>query len=193
LDSRDTPAARALGALRRCPHLRAVRPSARAGRRHLLAELEHHFALVAARNLIHALELEPASTVPLDSTIRAELIEGRDLLEHWVDNLPVFNVSPRSKSPVRRSGRDFAARNPERGPYWWLGWSSKQGAMLMPNVPAPTLHELLDAIEAEVLADDPSFASFVPPRASSPWIRERGEWWPKPATAVATTTERDDE
>jgi len=61
---------------------------ARFGRRHVrdadvwLAELEHHFALVAARNLIHALELEPPSTVALDPTIRAELIEGRDLLEH---------------------------------------------------------------------------------------------------------------
>jgi hypothetical protein len=158
---------------------------ARFGRRHVqngdiwLAELEHHFALVAARNLIHALELEPVSTVPLDPTIRAELIEGRDLLEHWVDNLPVFNVSPPPKSPPRRSGRDFAARNPDRGPYWWLSWNSKQGAMLMPNVPAPAVHELLDAVEAEVLADDPSFASFVPPRAPSPWIRERGEWWPK--------------
>jgi hypothetical protein len=170
----------------------AANISAQFGRRHVQdgdiwrAELEHHFALVAARNLIHALELEPASTVPLDPTIRAELIEGRDLLEHWVDNLPVFNVSPRPKSPVRRSGRDFAARNPDRGPYWWLGWSSKQGAMLMPNVPAATVHKLLDAVEAEVLADDPSFAPFLPPRASSPWIRERGEWWPKPATGVAT-------
>ena len=158
---------------------------ARFGRRHMqnsdiwLAELEHHFALVAARNLIHALGLEPVSTVPLDPTIRAELIGGRDLLEHWVENLPVFNVSPPPKSPPRRSGRDFAARNPDRGPYWWLGWNSRQGAMLMPNVPAPAVLELLDAVEAEVLADDPSFASFVPPRAPSPWIRERGGWWPK--------------
>jgi hypothetical protein len=59
----------------------AANISAQFGRRHVqdgdiwLAELEDHFALVAARNLIHALELEPASTVPLDPTIRAELIE----------------------------------------------------------------------------------------------------------------------
>jgi hypothetical protein len=102
------------------------------------------------------------------------------LLEHWVENLPVFNVWPRPRQPARRSGRDFAARNPSDGPYWWLAWSSNQGAMLMPNVPAPAVHELLDAVEAEVLADDPSFASFVPPRAPSPWIHEGGEWWPKP-------------
>jgi hypothetical protein len=38
----------------------------------------------------------------------------------------------------------------------------------MVNRSRPTVHELLDAVEAEVLADHPSFASFVPTRASSP-------------------------
>jgi hypothetical protein len=112
------------------------------------AEREHHFALVAARNLIHALDLEPASRVAVDPTIRAELIEGRDLLEHWVENLPVFNVWPRPRDPKRRSGRDFAMRNPREGPYWWLSWNSKHGPMLMPNVSAPAVHEILDAVEA---------------------------------------------
>ncbi|HEV7567195.1 MAG TPA: hypothetical protein VGO31_14695 [Microbacteriaceae bacterium] len=156
------------------------------GRRHLshvdiwAAELEHHFAMVAARNLIRALELEPRSTVALDPTIRAELIEGRDLLEHWVDNLPVFNVSPRQREPRHRSGREFAARNPDNGPYWWLDWNGKEGAKLMPHVSAHAVHDVLDAVEAEVLADGrPELASFVPPRAPSPWIRERGQWWPK--------------
>ena len=46
------------------------------------AEMEHHFALVAARNLIRALDLPPASGVAIDPTVRAELIEGRDLSEH---------------------------------------------------------------------------------------------------------------
>jgi hypothetical protein len=145
-----------------------------------IAQLEHHFALVAARNLIHALELEPASTVALDPTIRSELIEGRDLLEHWVDNLPVFNVTPRPRQPRYRSGKDFAARNPTRGPYWWLGWNAGKGAMLMPNVPAPAVHDVLDAVEAEVLANDPELVRYVPPRAPSPWLRDRGQWWPDP-------------
>src|SRR5436853_342110 len=47
------------------------------------AEFEHHFALIAARNLFHALDLPPASAVAVDATLRDELIEGRDLHEHW--------------------------------------------------------------------------------------------------------------
>lgn len=144
------------------------------------AEMEHHFALIAARNLIRAVELPQPMAVPVDDTLRAELIEGRDLHEHWVENMPIFNVTPRPDQPKRRSGKDFAMRNPEHGPYWWLDWSNKTGARLMPNVPAPVLHELLDAIEAEVLSDDPELADCVPPRAPSPWIYADGEWWPKP-------------
>jgi hypothetical protein len=162
----------------------AAHTYARYGRRRVrdadiwLAQIEHHFALIAARNLIRVLELEPVSSVPLDPVVRAELIEGRDLHEHWIENLPVFNIKPSPRDPPRRSGKDFAARNPGRGPYWWLGWNNKKGAMLMPNVPAPVLHDLIDGVEAEVLATGESLARFIPPRAASPWTRERGEWWP---------------
>ncbi|MDX6516442.1 MAG: hypothetical protein QOH73_2108 [Gaiellaceae bacterium] len=142
------------------------------------AELEHHFTLIAARHLMRALELKPVAAVAVDPTMRAELIEGRDLHEHWVDNLPVFNVTPRPAQPPRRSGRDFAARNPDHSPYWWLGWSGAGGAMLLPNVPAPALRRLLDDIEAEVLTADPSFATFVPPLIPSRWFEEDGHWWP---------------
>jgi hypothetical protein len=45
-------------------------------------EIEHHLALVAARNLLHGLDLPPASSVSIDATMRAELKEGRDLHEH---------------------------------------------------------------------------------------------------------------
>jgi len=79
------------------------------------AEIEHHFTLIAARNLLRALDLPPATSVPVDPTLRAELTEGRDLHEHWVENLPVFNVTPRAAQPPRRSGKEFAARNPDRG------------------------------------------------------------------------------
>jgi hypothetical protein len=144
-----------------------------------LAQMEHHFVLVAARNLVQALELAPASRVVINPTMRAELIEGRDLLEHWSENMPIFNVTPRPAQPRYRSGKDFAARNPRHRPYWWLGWSNKTGARLMPHVHAPALHDLLDAVEKEVLADDESLKRFVPPRAPSPWVRENGEWWPK--------------
>jgi hypothetical protein len=56
----------------------------------------------------------------IDPTIRSELIEGRDLHEHWEENMPVFNVSPRVEMPPRSTGRRFAARNPKAGPYEWL-------------------------------------------------------------------------
>jgi hypothetical protein len=143
------------------------------------AEIEHHFALVAARNLVRALELPPATSVSVDPTLRDELIEGRDLHEHWPDNMPVFNVTPRPAQPPYPSGKRFAARNPKRGPYWWLGWTNKTGALLLPNVSAPALHEVLDEVEAEVLTNDDSLRRFVPPRAPSPWLHENGEWWPK--------------
>jgi hypothetical protein len=143
------------------------------------AEIEHHFALVAARNLVRALELAPAASVSIHPTLRAELIEGRDLHEHWLENMPVFNVTPRPTQPRHRSGKDFAARNPKRGPYWWLGWNNKTGALLLPHVSAPALHQLLDAVEAEVLANDGSLSDYVPPRAPSPWLHQKGEWRPK--------------
>jgi hypothetical protein len=143
------------------------------------AAIEHHFALVAAHHLLQALKLPPAAGVPVDEILRAELIEGRHLHEHWEENLPVFNVNPPPKQPKRRSGKAFAARNPGRSPYWWLGWSNQTGARLLPNVTAPALHRLLDDVEAEVLASDPALSRFVPPRAPSPWLYEGGEWWPK--------------
>jgi hypothetical protein len=150
------------------------------GSRVWAAEIEHHFALVAAHHLIVALDLPPASGVVVDPVLRAELIEGRHLHEHWPDNAPVFNVKPPPAPPPRQSGRAFAARNPGRSPYWWLGWSSNDGPQLMPQAAAQELHDLLDAVEAEVLASDPALADYVPARAPSPWLHEGGEWWPKP-------------
>ena len=142
------------------------------------AEIEHHFLLIAGRHLLQALDLDPMSNVSVDPTLRNELKEGRDLHEHWFDNLPVFNVRPRVQQPPRKSGRDFAARNPERGPYWWLGWNSKTGPKILPHVHAPELHRVLDDVEAEVLTDDPTLSQYVPPRAPSPWRLENGNWWP---------------
>jgi hypothetical protein len=141
------------------------------------AEIEHHFGLVAAHHLLGALDESPPSCVPVDTLLRAELTEGRHLHEHWVDNMPVFNVVPRPAQPPRQSGRSFAARNPGRSPYWWLGFDSKKGAMLTPQAPVQDLHRLLDAVE--VLASDPALTEYLPPRAPSPWLYENGEWWPK--------------
>jgi hypothetical protein len=144
------------------------------------AQAEHHFALVPAHHLFLALDLDPPLRVPGDDAeLRAEVKQGRDLHEHWVENMPVFNVRPLVAEPGHKSGRDFAARNPDRGPYWWLGWNNKTGAMLLPHVSSPALHRLLDSVEAEVLAGDPALSRFLPRRVRSPWLHEGGEWWPK--------------
>jgi hypothetical protein len=157
-------------------------PEAITGAEIWAAATEHHFTLVAARHLVTALDLEPPSMVALDPTIRSELIEGRNLHEHWwPDNMKLFNTRQQhTKQPARTSGRNFAARNPRSTPYWWLDWSPLTGAELLPNVAAPAVHELLDAAEAEVLASDADLSRFVPPREPSPWLHENGEWWPKP-------------
>jgi hypothetical protein len=144
------------------------------------AATEHHFALIAARNLLRALDLDPATSVPVDATLRDELIEGRDLHEHWPENMPVFNVRPRVKEAPYRSGKEFAARNPTDSPYFWESFNSKTGPELLPNVPAFLLHALLDAVEADVLAKRPDLHAYVPPRAPSPWIYEQDNWWPRP-------------
>lgn len=150
-----------------------------------LAQIEHHFALIAAGNLLQALALPLATSVSVDQILRAELKEGRDLHEHWPENMPVFNVTPRVAEPERYSGKRFAARNPDRSPYWWLRWSAKVGALLLPHVSASAVHELLDAVEVEVLASDPNLSRFIPPRAPSPWIRADDEWWPSPDEDVS--------
>jgi hypothetical protein len=142
------------------------------------AEIERHFALVAAGHLLVALDLDPPSNIARGSTLRHELREGRHLHEHWLDNMPVFNVRPSTAQPPRKSGRDFAARNPDRSPYGQFDWNNKIGARLLPNVSAVALHGLLDEVESEVLADDATLAEYVPPRAPSPWLHENGEWWP---------------
>jgi hypothetical protein len=50
----------------------------------------------------------------------------------------------------------------------------------LPNVAAAVVHELLDAVEAEVVGADDTYKKFVPPRAASPWLNQDGKWWPKP-------------
>ena len=146
------------------------------------AHYEWHFCLIAARNLLRALDLlDPPLTV--DQLLRAEITETRDLNEHWTENMPVFNVRPRSNKPPRKTGQAFAARNPVRGPYYWLAWDSGVGPKLTPNVPAATVHDLLNRVQARVISDYPDLAQYIPPPSPSPWISqpERDRWWPRPA------------
>jgi hypothetical protein len=145
------------------------------------AHCEWHFCLIAARNLIGALDLlDPPLT--MDQVMRDEITEMRDLNEHWKDNAPVFNVRPRPGQPKRPTGRAFAARNPDRGPYWWFAWDSQVGPKLSPNVPAAAVHDLLDRVQVRVLDEYPELAEFVPPLSPSPWFDqpELHGWEPRP-------------
>lgn len=144
------------------------------------AQFEHHWLLVACGHLLRALDLA-ANPIAVEPSLKADLIAGRDLHEHWIDNMPVFNVTPRQKKPPRASGKGFAKRNPGRSPYGWLGWSSKVGPKVLPEVPASTVHELLDAAEEWAVSVSPDFADFRLPRAESPWMGPDAgpdRWWP---------------
>lgn len=152
------------------------------------AEIEHHFALIAARNLIRALEIPPPTSVEVDRTMRDEIVESRDLLEHWDENAPVFNVTPRVSEPPRKSGQTFAERNPRHTPYDWLRWSGTQGPQLSPNVPALSLHRLLDGVEDAVLGNDPGLRRFIPHRSPSLWQCVDGLWWPVAKAKCGGTT-----
>jgi hypothetical protein len=144
------------------------------------AQFEHHFCVIAARHLLRSLELMD-HRVPVDLTMSAEIREGRDLHEHWDENMPVFNVRPRTATPPRKSGKDFAARNPNAGPYWWLGWDSRAGPRLLPHVIAAELHRLIDEVQRVAVAEHSDFADYVLPRAPSPWVAdpETHGWWPR--------------
>jgi len=150
---------------------------------------EWHFCLIAARNLLGALDLlDPPLAV--DQVLRDEITETRGLNEHWKENMPVFNVRSRP-GKLHKTGQSFAARNPAAGPYCWWAWNGKDGPLLTPHVPATAVHELIDRAEARVLGDHPDLEGFVPPRGPSPWLHDRGEWWPvNPAPEPSAASER---
>ena len=133
---------------------RPIPPTTMRSEEYWQGEVERHFLLIAARNLVKAIDLmDPRPKV--DAVVRAELIETRDLVEHWTENMPVFNVTPLPRRPGYRSGKDFAARNPDHGPYCWWSWNASRGAMATPNVSADQLRELVDATITTAVAVRP--------------------------------------
>jgi hypothetical protein len=146
------------------------------------AATEHHFLLIAAHHLVRTIDKLSEGEFRLDRIVHDELKEGRDLHEHWIENVPVFNVTPRPREPSHRSGKRFAARNPDRSPYSWLTWDGHAGPKILPNVPAEAVHSLVDQVEAAVIGRAPELRGFVPPRQPSPWLGEdygRDRWWPR--------------
>jgi hypothetical protein len=66
---------------------------------------------LAARNLVRAAELAAESSIetPLAETLK----DVRDLLEHWDENMPIFNTRPRGVPP-RLSGKTIRGTKPDR-------------------------------------------------------------------------------
>src|SRR5437868_1691407 len=88
---------------------------------HCQGETERHLLLVAAWNMLQAAELLRAPP-NLDGSVKDELRQARGLVEHWRENMPVLNVTPRPRQPRHSTGKAFASRNPRAGPYSWWSW-----------------------------------------------------------------------
>lgn len=93
--------------------------------------------------------------------------------------MPIFNVTPPPRQPKYPTGKSYTGRNPTTSPYGTLPWSNKTGTLVMPNVSAFALHDVLDRVEARVLAENPPYADVLPPRQETPWIQDDFGWWPR--------------
>jgi hypothetical protein len=144
-------------------------------------ETERHLLLNSIHNLLKARRLMKHPP-DLDPTVAKEVTETRDLNEHWDENMPVFQVSPRTSKPKRASGKSFADRNPRHGPYCWWAWDSQRGPLVSPNVAATQIHELVEATITAVVLVQPDMAGVVADAAPRPWkapLRAGDWWWPE--------------
>ena len=145
---------------------------------------EHHLSLVAAAQLLKTTRFLRPGVKGIRAVVRDEVVETRDLLEHWEGNQWIFGAQPRPKEPDYPSGKAFAGRNPDGNPYMaWGHWDQRQGPMLTPNVPASELRAVIDTVERQVVSARPDMARFVPhadPNAPAPWLRDDHGIWPHP-------------
>ncbi len=141
-------------------------------------ETERHLLLISVGNLLKAVKLLD-DPLRVDPSMAAELIQARDLNEHWEENMPVFNVQPRPRDPAWRSGKTFAAENPQRGPYNWWAFDVSLGPLVTPHVAATQVHELVTDAIAAARATEPDMADKVPDPTPRPWVipETPGEWW----------------
>lgn len=140
------------------------------------AQRERHLAFVSARNLVRALNLK-GQEVEVDRTLNV-MHWGRDLLEHWDENLPIFNQRPRPQDPKYPSGRNYADWYEEHSPFSFGAWRGGVGPLLTPDLPVAELHAALDEIEAQILAAAPQMRKYLRNPPPSPWTEEG---WPAPS------------
>jgi hypothetical protein len=146
------------------------------------AQLAHHMALVAAGNLLRALNNAEDRYTAMPEPMAQEVVVLRNLHEHWDEQWPSF-YDARNPGPLQRSGQQFAMLHPGRSPYWALGWTSEDGPSLGPGLDAKALHGYLNELQAEVFIVAPNLAAFDGPIEPSPWMGQsagRDQWWPRP-------------
>jgi hypothetical protein len=159
-----------------------------------LARNEHHLAVVAAAHMITASDKIVPAIPGTSDIVRQEIEETRHLLEHWYENQPIFNIKPSPREPEKKSGRAYAARNPDQGPYIAVRWDLRTGPLLTPNVPAATVRGLIGRIEKRALADNPDLAQFLAPSPPSPWGWDEGiGWMPRGGGLKITVSGRSDQ
>lgn len=145
-----------------------------------------HFLMVALAHVLTALKKAREKSVyhlNIDPTIRDEIKETRDLLEHWKENVPIFNTRPRPRQPKHPSGQRWANRNPEPArPYSAFNWNNKDGPRLTPNITSAEVWQILDRIVEDFRATDGHWDDYLPEPQPLAWVEydtERGkEWWP---------------
>lgn len=131
-------------------------------------EIEHRLLLSSCGQLLKSLDMSDLE-VEVDPVMRAELKEVPDLLEHWENNMQIFNVNPRPEIPRFRSGKSFLARNPDRSPYSALRWKmhihgndSELTVYVTVNVSRDQVLALVQDVQRAVLEASPGLARFVP-------------------------------
>lgn len=137
------------------------------------AQRERHLTFVAARNLVRALNLD-GQEVELDKTLNV-MHWGRDLLEHWDENMPIFNQRPRPRDPKFATGRNYAERYEDHSPFSFGAWRGDEGPLLTPDLSVAELHSILDEVEAQILTAAPHMRQYLKEPPPSPWTEEG---WP---------------
>lgn len=144
-------------------------------------DIEKHLTLVAANNMLRALENADDRFTPVRTDLARDLRNQRDLHEHWDEQMPAF-YNAAQPGPLLRGGSKFAELYPGERPFASLAWNGTDGPVLGPGLVASELHEVLDQVQAEVLATAPSLARFVTAAEPSPWLgleHGRDRWWPR--------------
>jgi len=80
------------------------------------AQIERHLALVAANNLLRAIDNADGRFTTMPGDMARDIRNQRDLQEHWDEQWPAFYNSTKP-GPLKRGGTVFAASYPGSSPY----------------------------------------------------------------------------